>query len=452
MIKKYAINFFLIVLSVTFASASWGQAIFSYTGSEQTYLVPPDVYSVQIEVTGAEGGNGGGDNSGIAGKGARITGTFDVVPGETLIILVGEQGEGAQYVGGGGGGTFVWKDVDAELMIAAGGGGGGGASDGSDEFVDGINASIDENATNGAGFSDGAGTAGNGGTIPTATNYASGGAGWLTAGNDGTVHGCEFNSTSATSILFGGFSGQGGGDDFGIGTAADGGFGGGSGGNARCGAVGGGGAGGYSGGGAGGEIILNAYNGGGGGGSFNAGNDPEAITGVGVGNGEAIITPVCKPIEIAYTTIVESFVGNGAIDITVTGGGGSYSFDWDTDEADDFDDSEDLIGLTAGTYTVVVRDESICDDVTQIIEVASVVGIEDASINVSAYPNPTSDFVVINLNGYFQYNVYGIDGAAITSGNGVNSTKIDLSNVSKGIYFFEVKNAAGTRSIKIIKE
>jgi len=53
---------------------------------------------------------------------------------------------------------------------------------------------------------------------------------------------------------------------------------------------------------------------------------------------------------------------------------------------------------------------------------------------------------------YFQYNVYGIDGAAITSGNGVNSTKIDLSNVSKGIYFFEVKNAAGTRSIKIIKE
>ena len=57
-----------------------------------------------------------------------MEGTFIVMPGETLNVLVGEEGHlqiggNFQNSAGGGGGSFVYTDA-LELLIAAGGGGG----------------------------------------------------------------------------------------------------------------------------------------------------------------------------------------------------------------------------------------------------------------------------------------------------------------------------------------
>lgn len=450
MIKNYFSKLFL-TLSVLFLSLSVnGQEVFDYTGSLQYYVVPADVYRVEIEATGAAGGDGGSTNSGVGGHGARMTGSFDVTPGETLVILVGEQGAGAQYVGGGGGGTFVWRDTGTELLLVAGGGGGAGATDATDTYKDGMDATITELGTNGNGIPDGAGTAGEGGTQPTIGTWSGGGAGWNSGGNDGSLHGCTFDCTGGQAITSGGAGGIGGGSAT---SAANGGYGGGGGGNARCGAVGGGGGGGYSGGGAGGEDVTLEYNGGGGGGSYNAGDDQDNSAGVGTGNGQAIITEICNPINVSYSVVEETMAGNGAIDITVTGGSGTYTYDWDNDGTGDFDDSEDLVGITGGTYTVVVKDESICDDVTEIIDVISVIGFEENVLEfVKVYPNPTKNDLMIELDGSFNYAIYAVDGSLIASGNGANTELVNLSELESGVYIFEIKNEFGKYTSRITKQ
>ena len=51
----------------------------------------------------------------------------------------------------------------------------------------------------------------------------------------------------------------------------------------------------------------------------------------------------------------------GELDLTAAGGTGVLTFDWDNDGPEDpDDDTEDLVGLAAGTYTVTVTDANGC--------------------------------------------------------------------------------------------
>lgn len=242
---------------------------FNYTGSIDTFIVPPCVTSLTVEAWGAQGG--GGSNNG--GKGARLRGDFTVVPGETLLVLVGQQGL-FSYGYGGGGGSFVVKPDTTPMVIAGGGGGAehNNAFPGYDALLTPSGQSI-QNAVGGSN-----GTGGQFGNPNTS------GCGWPGGGGGGL-------------LTDGGVSGDGGGFAFvnggGGGTdpsgncvvAGMGGFGGGgSGGNA------GGGGGGYSGGAGGANIGLVPDRGGGGGGSINNGSNPSNSAGVQTGNGKVEIT------------------------------------------------------------------------------------------------------------------------------------------------------------------
>lgn len=248
---------------------------FSYTGGMQTWTVPLDVTAVSFTAYGAQGSNG---NGGGGGLGAIIQGTFEVTPGDTYDILVGEQslinyGTGGHNGNstGGGGGTFV--ALGGTPVIVAGGGGGGGYVSG------GTDASITEDGVAGLGPGGASGgSSGNGGGGDGGNNSGRSGAGFYSDGGyasgDGGVYCNACSSVRSLSFLNGGTGGPQGPHH------GPGGYGGGG-----CGGnYGGGGGGGFSGGGGG---SSNGY-GGGGGGSYNTGSNTSSSVG-NSGNGSLTI-------------------------------------------------------------------------------------------------------------------------------------------------------------------
>lgn len=88
--------------------------VFAFTGAEQIFDVPPDVTSIDVTASGAPGEEG---PVGQAGRGALVTATLGVTPGQRLYIEVGGVG---RCNGAGAGGTSP---------RGRSGGAGGGASD-----------------------------------------------------------------------------------------------------------------------------------------------------------------------------------------------------------------------------------------------------------------------------------------------------------------------------------
>ncbi len=90
-------------------------SVFSYTGAEQIYTVPPAVTVVQVEAIG-----GAGQTASVQpgpGDGLDLSAALPVTPGEKLFVEVGALGGVSSFGGGGPGGG------------GATGGAGGGASD-----------------------------------------------------------------------------------------------------------------------------------------------------------------------------------------------------------------------------------------------------------------------------------------------------------------------------------
>lgn len=184
------------------------------TGTEQTFVVPPNVVSVHATAIGGRGGDGTGNVGGLGGLGAIATADLAVTPGQTLYIEVGGNGASATDGGaggfngggssgfgfpssGGGGGasdirlapSAAGTSLGLRMLVAAGGGGAGSGSEGGIPSI-----RID------------GGTAG---AVPTAGTSASGstggGPGSASAGGEGGS-GCAFGSAEAQdgSLALGG--------------------------------------------------------------------------------------------------------------------------------------------------------------------------------------------------------------------------------------------------------
>jgi len=182
-----------------------GSEVLSYTGSDQSFVVPAGVTSLTAKLWGA-GGSGGSDapNNGQYGDGGKggaagyTTGTIAVTPGETLTLVVGQGGSysyltatAATYGGGGnspdgqtmgpggGGGGYagIFRGSISQpnaLLIAGGGGGGAG------------HYTTNNDAGTGGGLS---GTAGQDATSGGAGTQSAGGVGFVTTvpGTDGSA-------------------------------------------------------------------------------------------------------------------------------------------------------------------------------------------------------------------------------------------------------------------------
>lgn len=100
---------------------------------------------------------------------------------------------------------------------------------------------------------------------------------------------------------------------------------------------------------------------------------------------------------------------------------------------------------------------SVAQGVQQPFEISVVTGIEhvkEINLNCSAYPNPTTDYLILKVDNYdkeiFYYQLYGMNSKLLENKKvKANETSIVMRNLVPAIYF--VKVTIGNKEVKIFK-
>lgn len=142
--------------------------------------------------------------------------------------------------------------------------------------------------------------------------------------------------------------------------------------------------------------------------------------------------------SLATSTDVSCFgFSDGAIDIDVTGGSGSYTYAW-TGPAGYTASTEDLTGLSAGTYTVVIDDGSGCTEtITVTISEPTPIAIQP-SVTPASCPGTFDGAVNVTTAGGTPSYTYGWTGPG-----GFTATTEDIAAIESGTYALTVTDNNG---------
>lgn len=153
------------------------------------------------------------------------------------------------------------------------------------------------------------------------------------------------------------------------------------------------------------------------------------------------ILNVVSTVAISIDNVTDEAVQlGGAIDISVSGGQAPYFILWNTGQT-----TATVSGLVAGVYNVTVTDINGCSStqtVTVDYTIPSLVENIEAVQSLNIFPNPTSDFVNIQLELNeavdVRIDIYNMTGQLLQSfntGNGLSQNyKVDLSQYAGGMY------------------
>ncbi len=139
----------------------------------------------------------------------------------------------------------------------------------------------------------------------------------------------------------------------------------------------------------------------------------------------------------------------GSIDLSVTGGTPTYTYDWSNDGPESPDnDLQDLTGLTAGSYTVTVTDSRSCTaQLSQTITQPPLLVLSVDPTDVTCIGGSDG---AINLSVTGGTSPYSYDWSNDGMENPDNDTQ-DLSGLSAGTYTVVVTDAGGcTASISVV--
>ncbi|MEO1260515.1 MAG: T9SS type A sorting domain-containing protein [Bacteroidota bacterium] len=155
------------------------------------------------------------------------------------------------------------------------------------------------------------------------------------------------------------------------------------------------------------------------------------------------------PITIDVDGIVADTSGNmiGAIDVTVNGGTGGYTFEWTLNGAF-FSSDEDLSGLASGDYVLSVTDENDCTELTDTLTVDEVNQTFDPTLEqfVDLYPNPATEKIFLSFalpaTSEVLVDVYDLNGQLVlpaTPGYFSNKTmELGVNEFATGIYIVKI--------------
>lgn len=401
--------------------------VFTYTGSEQMYVVPACVTEIEILANGAQGGNAavGGATGGLGGT---ASGRIAVTPGDVLYIYVGGQNG---YNGGGNGGQngnttfggppgtlaasgggasdvrFGGNTLNDRIIVAGGGGGAG---------ENGVWPGCQVAGPSGNGGAGGGLVGGNGGFgVGTPCNCGGGGGDLGQGGTQsaGGLHGNYYGNTACLRSNWtpgqDGSWGQGGNGSlvYYNGTGA-----------------GGGGGGGYYGGGSGGNGSDTTPGGGGGGGSSYLGilTNTTNIAGNNPGDGSITITITNQGVPPSPSGLSGNTIAcaGDTMTFTINPQGGVSGYTWTVPNGGTILSGQGTTSITAilgiGTGDVEVTADATCGSSSP------------ALLSVTVYDNPSLSLSASNMTPCVYNSVVQLSGSpagGTWSGTGVSGNTFD---------------------------
>jgi uncharacterized repeat protein (TIGR01451 family) len=142
-------------------------------------------------------------------------------------------------------------------------------------------------------------------------------------------------------------------------------------------------------------------------------------------------------VPLGSSTIVSHILcngnTNGQVDLTVTGGTGPYTYLWSNAAT-----TQDITGLSAGTYSVTITDANGCQTNTSaIVNQPAILSLNTSKTDVLCFGNSTGAIDLTVTGGTLPYSFAWSN----------NESSEDLTNLSVGVYGVTVTDANGCSDI-----
>ena len=165
---------------------------------------------------------------------------------------------------------------------------------------------------------------------------------------------------------------------------------------------------------------------------------------------------ISSPSAMVVTSTSEFEIAgeDGSINLSVSGGTPVYTYSW-TGPGGFTAATQDISGLVAGLYDVLVTDNNDCVKFKNNIEVESALSISEENFGIRIYPNPSKGYFYIFNEGVeiLSISLYDLSGREINLNEIANNLDgINLSQQADGTYLALIVTEQGSFYQKLVKK